>query len=300
MANFIECFKAFSKNEALNVATKRPLSNNRNALGLNIVSSNIRCIGININSSSDSPEMILEFEDVPITDTSQSKPIDYLDLYFEDLDFNLRLLSHEIGMIDILFHRSVDTRSQMISHLKNLFIEVVHKEFERFFDQKLELGKIMPISHDVMVRVILLLIRIYRIKEKLGENRFDDIETCARLLKFVMRTSEICAPVFYNYIDTIKQPIECEIPENLGVHPKVDEVCTVLQLISTNEMAVASAIVQSRFLNATSAEFFEKERWNRTSKLNSGGQIEDKSSALDALSKIKEKTITKLVYLDFK
>jgi hypothetical protein len=203
--------------------------------------------GSNVDQSDQETSLMdtLDFEDVPLKDPANTRPIEFLELYLEDLNFNLRLLLHEAALIEIVFHKSDETQSQLMSQLKSLFIDVVHKELEKFFENKLDLAKISPLDDGVVVLVVLLLSRVNRIRDKLMASKFDDIQSSTKLLRFTMKTSEICAPIFQVYLNTIKRDAsnsEINLPSDFGLHSYVIKICTVWRAICRNEVAVANAI----------------------------------------------------------
>lgn len=207
---------------------------------------------------------MIEFEDVPLSSPSlssssltldkigqqqqtNSKPIEFLELYIEDLGFNLKLLHHEITLIQIVFYNSIETQVQLVSELKVFFIDILHKEFEKFFEVKLDFSKMSNCDDSVIIMVMLMLTRIYRVKEKLNvDGQHEDMTSTTKLLQFCMRTSEICSPLFLNYLETIRvvsdETTITTWPANFGTHPYIIKLCTILRMICQNEVALADAI----------------------------------------------------------
>lgn len=214
----------------------------------------------------------LELDDVPTVGLSISRPSDYLDLYLHDLGFNLRLLLHEVALIEMIFYDSSETQSQLVSQLKSLFVDVAHREFEKFFDQKLDLSRLNALENDLIIQVVLMLTRINRIKERLGTSQFDDMESNVHMLKFVMRTNEICAPVFQNLLDAIQKSTNIElagVTPDFGLHPFIVKICSIWRLICLNESAVANAVrISLTITNDTVSIFNLKEKSRSITSIN--------------------------------
>ena len=236
----------------------------------------------------------LEFEDAPVRELSSSRPMDYLDLYLHDLDFNLRLLMHEIALIQVVFHTSLDTQHELVSQLKTLFVDIIHREFDKFFEQKLDLSRLAPLDqNDSIVQVVQLLSRINQIKDNLGASQFDDMESSMRLLRFVMRTSEICAPVFANLLDAVRHErntstTTATIPTEFSLNPFVIKVCSALKVICSNKKAVANSI-RIGLMNSDSTSVFsmDKERSRSNTSINRVNSTSDKTDTMqDTIGKL--------------
>lgn len=128
-----------------------------------------------------------------------------------------------------------------------------------------------------------MLTRIDRIKKRLGASHFDDMESTMRLLKFMMRTSELCAPVFFNLLETIRleasnssnSSFEANTwihadPANTRLHPFLVRISSVFRLVAANSSAVANAIRICLIGNEASlmAESREKEKARSNASIN--------------------------------
>lgn len=247
----------------------------------------------------------LEFEDAPVRELSNSRPMDYLDLYLHDLDFNLRLLMHEIALIQVVFHASLDTQHELVSQLKTLFVDIIHREFDKFFEQKLDLSRLAPLDqNDLIVQVVQLLSRINQIKDNLGASQFDDMESSMRLLRFVMRTNEICAPVFANLLDAVRHErnsssTAATIPTEFSLNPFMIKVCSALKVICSNKKAVAAAI-RIGLVTTDSASMFEKERSRSNTSINRINSVSDKTNSAEAVHDTIGKLIGKKIKIEFR
>lgn len=179
-----------------------------------------------------------------VSNSQSSKPIEYLEKFSDGLTLTLKLLQHEHSLIELIFRNSEETRADLNCKLSIIFIDIIKKEFEKFFNVTLDFGKLQNVDDNALVLVIQLITQIHNLKEKTHSLQSDDLNSASRLLRFSFRINEISSQVFSTYLDTIKSGHfnEHKLPGNCSTHGFVVKVCNMWRLIIKNEKYLFESI----------------------------------------------------------
>ena len=212
------------------------------------------------------------FDEVGGEDTSSksssknpSKPVDYIEVFADNLDFSLKLLKHENVLIRSIFCKSEETCVELISILTILIMDQIKEEFERFFKNSCEFSKVSNNGEEVVEAIIRLIIKVFNLKEKTTCLQTKDLSSASKLLQFSMRLNEIGSQIFYTYLDVIESGNynTYDICYNCSIHEYLIKVCNVMRFINENEKYLVDSIkLTSNTLLTESTKKDKKDKHN--------------------------------------
>jgi hypothetical protein len=167
----------------------------------------------------------------------KSKPVECIETFADNLDFGLRLLTHETQMLKFIYRNSTDTFNDLSSKFAVLIIEQIQKEFEEFLTNICDFTKTCNSGADVIYSLMILLIKVQHLKEKTNCLPREDLMTASKFLGFTMRLNEISAQIFSAFIDVVKRGhfMEFSIPENSSLHESTLRTCHFLNKLIENQ-----------------------------------------------------------------
>ena len=186
------------------------------------------------------------------------KSVELIELFADNLDFNLRLLKHENRLLHNIYYKSNETCVELTSKLTILVIDQIQKEFEDFFtkNESCDLTKLSNSNDEVIFAVIKLIVKIKTLKEKASCLQTEDLSAGSKLLNFSMKFNETSSHIFSNYLETIKAGFveTSEFSNDCSVHEHVKKVCKVLKLVKKYDEYLFEPIKISCDLNNLSTE----------------------------------------------
>jgi hypothetical protein len=160
--------------------------------------------------------------------SKQSKPVEYIEVFAENLDFSLKLLKHDNLLIQYIYEESEETRIELISKLTILVIDQIQREFENFFTHSLDFTKLANNGNHVILAITRLIIKVHNLKEKTSCLQTEDLTSASKLLQFSLKLNEIGSQIFSSYLDVVKagyfENFEQSIPENYSLHANCKKV----------------------------------------------------------------------------
>ena len=173
-----------------------------------------------------------------------TRPVDYIEIFADNLDFSLKLLKDENSLVNNIFYKSDETRVELTSKLTILVIDQIQKEFEKFFTNSCDFSKLSNSDDEVVAAIIKLLLKVHNLKEKTTCLQTEDLSSGSKLLMFSMRLNEISSQIFASYLEAIKKGYfsTFELPYNCSVHEHVIRVCDMWRLISKHEKCLLDPI----------------------------------------------------------
>jgi hypothetical protein len=160
--------------------------------------------------------------------SKQSKPVEYIEVFAENLDFSLRLLKHDNLLIQYVYDKSEETRTELISKLTILVIDQIQREFEAFFTNSLDFTKLANNGNHVILAITRFIIKVHNLKEKTSCLQTDDLTSASKLLQFSLKLNEIGSQIFAGYLDVVKagyfENLEPALPVNCSLHANTKKV----------------------------------------------------------------------------
>ena len=215
--------------------------------------------------------------------SKQSNPVEYIEVFAENLDFSLKLLKHDNLLIHYVYQHSNETCIELISKLTIQVIDFIQREFEVFFTNSLDFTKLANNGNHVILAITRLIIKVHNLKEKTACLQTEDLTSASKLLQFLLKLYEIGSQIFASYLDVVKagffeNPVDIpEIIENYGLHTNVKKVCDIWRFINNHEKYLIESVCKAcnSYMDNTERSaktikaFFSKDKKNRMSRTTS-------------------------------
>ena len=139
------------------------------------------------NNNNEQPD-----EPLPSADKTQasSRPVEYIEIFADNLDFSLKLLKHENILVSTIYQKSDETRIDLVSKLTIMVIDIIKNEFEKFFTNSCDFTKISNNGDDVIAAIIRLIVKVHNLKEKTTCLQTEDLSSASKLLQFSIRLND--------------------------------------------------------------------------------------------------------------
>lgn len=175
---------------------------------------------------------------------ASSRPVEYIEIFADNLDFSLKLLKHENILVSTIYQKSDETRIDLVSKLTIMVIDIIKNEFEKFFTNSCDFTKISNNGDDVIAAIIRLIVKVHNLKEKTTCLQTEDLSSASKLLQFSIRLNEISSQIFTTYLEVINTGFynNFDIPYNSSVHEYCKKICDVWRFINKNEFYILDAI----------------------------------------------------------
>jgi len=91
-----------------------------------------------------------------------------IELFARNLDFCLKLLKHENILLKNIYQRSAETRDDLASKLTIMVVASIMSEFEEFFVNEHDFGKLANNGEHVVSAIVRLILRVQHLKQKVN------------------------------------------------------------------------------------------------------------------------------------
>lgn len=178
----------------------------------------------------------------------QSKPVEYIEMFAENLDFSLKLLKHDNLLIQRVYVNSEETRIELISKLTSMILDQIQKEFENFFTHSLDFTKPANNGNHVILAITRLLVKVQNLKEKTTCLQTEDLTSTSKLLQFSLKLNEVGSQIFSSYLDVVKLGYyesvdeDVGVPENSSIHVYCRKFCDMWKYMIHYETFLADSV----------------------------------------------------------
>jgi hypothetical protein len=216
------------------------------------------------------------------TASEPHKALEYIALFAENLNFFLKMLSHEVGLIKEIFSDD-ETKQVLVNKLTLLVIENIQTEFEDFFLNACDYKCMHNNGHEVVREMINLILKVKNLKEKTNFLQANDMHSAFRFINFEMQLDELSAIIFKVFLDSVRtgQFNSYKVLINLNVHSFTVQTLQCLRIIYLNRtqlanvISIACSLIDSAYETGKPDEFSRHGHLTLYEPLNDGDEEND-------------------------
>lgn len=174
----------------------------------------------------------------------EHRPAEMIEVFSENLDFSLKVLSHEKLLINSIFKSSSDSCNELVSKLTVLIMAEVKRECEIFFKNSLDFTKFTNISNNVVYSIIGLKLKIKNLIDSTSCIQTNDLASASSIIQFSIRINQIAAQILETFLTVIQTGYlnTFDVPNNASLHPYCEQICQTWSFIRQNEFVLKDSI----------------------------------------------------------
>ena len=197
----------------------------------------------------------------------EHKPAEIIEIFSQNLDFCLKVLSHEKLLINSIFKSSVDSCNELVSKLTVLIMEEIKRECEIFFRNSLDFTKFTNISNNVVYSIIGLKLKIKNLIDSTSCIQTSDLASGSSIIQFSIQINQIAAQILETFLSVIQTGYlnTFDVPNNASLHPYCEQVCQTWSFIRQNEFVIKDSIsLVCNSIQPNNDILDVSDRWNLT------------------------------------